>query len=71
MLRSRFERLLAMTLLRDLAGGGKPAMPRVCDTAGRPVAARAVGRGLHSSSFRLNVGTFCGMRWLHDVPPVY
>ena len=29
------------------------------------------GRGLHSSTFRLNVSTFCGIRWVHDFPPVY
>jgi len=28
-------------------------------------------RGLHSSNFRLNVSTFCGMHWVHDFPPVY
>ena len=30
-----------------------------------------VGRGLHSSTFRLNVSTFCGIRWVHNYPPVY
>jgi len=30
-----------------------------------------VGRGLHSSTFRLNVSTFCWIRWVHDFPPVY
>jgi hypothetical protein len=29
------------------------------------------GRSLHSSAFRLNVSTFCGIRWVHDFPPVY
>jgi hypothetical protein len=29
------------------------------------------GRGLHSSTFRLNASTFCGIRWVHDFPPVY
>ena len=29
------------------------------------------GRGLHSSTFRLNVSTFSGIRWVHDFPPVY
>jgi hypothetical protein len=24
------------------------------------------GRGLHSSTFRINVSIFCGIRWLHD-----
>ena len=28
------------------------------------------GRGLHSSSSRLNVSTFCGTRWVRDFPPV-
>ena len=27
--------------------------------------------GLHSSTFRLNVSTFCGIRRVHDFPPVY
>jgi hypothetical protein len=31
----------------------------------------AAGRGLHSSTFWLNVSTFCGIRWVHDLPPVY
>jgi hypothetical protein len=25
-------------------------------------------RGLPSSTFRLNVGIFCGIRWVHDFP---
>jgi hypothetical protein len=29
------------------------------------------GRGLHSSTFRLNVSTFCWIRWVHDFHPVY
>jgi len=29
------------------------------------------GRGLHSSTFRLNVSIFCGIRWVHDFPSVY
>ena len=29
------------------------------------------GRGLHSSTCRLNLSTCCGIRWVHDVPPVY
>jgi hypothetical protein len=33
--------------------------------------AMGTGRGLHSSTFRLNVSTFCGVRWVHDFPPVY
>jgi len=32
---------------------------------------RAGGRGVHSSTFRLNVSTFCGIRRVHDFPPVY
>jgi len=28
------------------------------------------GRGLHSSTFRLNISTFCGIHWVHDFPPV-
>ena len=30
-----------------------------------------MGRGFNSSTFRLNVSTICGMRWVHDFPPVY
>jgi hypothetical protein len=29
------------------------------------------GRGSHSSTFQLNVSPFCGIRWVHDFPPVY
>jgi len=29
------------------------------------------GRGLHSSTIRRNISTFCGIRWVHDFPPVY
>ena len=32
---------------------------------------RHLGRGLHSSTIRLNASTFCGIRWVHDFPPVY
>jgi len=28
-------------------------------------------RGLHSSTFRLIVSTFSGIRWVHSFPPVY
>ena len=31
---------------------------------------RIVGRGLHSSTIRLNVSTFCGIRRVHDFPPL-
>jgi hypothetical protein len=30
-----------------------------------------VFRGLHSSTYRLNVSTFCWPRWVHEFPPVY
>jgi len=29
------------------------------------------GRDLHSSTFRLNVSTFCWIRGVHELPPVY
>jgi len=29
------------------------------------------GRGLHSSTFRLNVSTIFGIRWVPDFPSVY
>jgi hypothetical protein len=28
-------------------------------------------RGLHSYTIRLNVSTFCWIRWVHGFPPVY
>jgi len=31
----------------------------------------AAGRGSHSSTLLLNVSTFCGIRRVHDFPPVY
>ena len=30
-----------------------------------------LSRGLHSSTFRFNVMTFCWKSWVHDFPPVY
>jgi hypothetical protein len=51
------------------AGSASGAAPR-----GRVVRAviglRHVGMGLHSSTFRLNVSTLCGTRWVHDFSPV-
>jgi len=32
---------------------------------------RAAGRGLNSSTFRINVSTFCEIRWAHGFPTVY
>jgi len=32
---------------------------------------RPRGRGLHSSTFWLNISTFCEIRWVHISPPVY
>ena len=32
---------------------------------------RMPGRGLHSSTVRLNLSTFCGISCVHDFPPVY
>jgi hypothetical protein len=46
------------------------ANPAQYDELMRPEAG-AGGRGLRSSTFRLNVSRFCGIRWLHDFPPVY
>jgi hypothetical protein len=37
----------------------------------RWVAAGPIIRGSHSSTSRLNVRTFCWIRWVHDFPPVY
>jgi len=39
--------------------------------AGAAAAGKVRGRGLHSSTFRLNVSTFCGIRGVHGSPPVY
>jgi hypothetical protein len=36
-----------------------------------PPAAADAGRGLRSSTFRFIVSTFCWIRWVHDLPPVY
>jgi hypothetical protein len=43
---------------------------RVDDVAGvvRQAAAVPGARGLHSFTFRLNVSTFCGIRWVHEFP---
>ena len=30
-----------------------------------------LGKGLHTSTFRLKVSTFCWIRWVHDFKPVY
>jgi hypothetical protein len=35
------------------------------------IAATPPSRGLHSSTFRLDVSTFCAIRWVHNFPPVY
>ena len=35
------------------------------------VTTMAHGRGLHSSTFRLNSNTICWIRWVHYFPPVY
>jgi hypothetical protein len=32
---------------------------------------RLYGRGSHSSTIRLNVSTFCRIRWVNELPPVY
>jgi nicotinate-nucleotide pyrophosphorylase len=32
-------------------------------------AVEMIGRALHSSTFRLNISTFCGTRCVHDSPP--
>ena len=37
---------------------------RTTRAAGRTV----VGRGLHLSTYRIKVSTFCGIRWVHDSP---
>ena len=45
----------------------------LCVQCTRPLDLRSCidGRGLHSSTFRLNVSTICWIRWVHDFPPVY
>jgi hypothetical protein len=52
-------------------GGGRGARLRGwAREEGGDARAGAQGRGLHSSTFQLNVSTFCGIRWVHDFPPV-
>jgi len=34
-------------------------------------AAHPTARGLRSFTFRLNLSTFCGIRWVHGFPPLY
>jgi hypothetical protein len=56
------------------AARAAPAVHGGVRAAGHPPAPRGphpLVMGLHSSAFRLNVSTFCGIRWLHDFPPVY
>jgi hypothetical protein len=38
---------------------------------GTSVVSVAGGRGLHSTTFRLDISTFCGIHRVHDFPPVY
>jgi len=52
-----------------LVGGDKNSMLGACAFAHNGEHVR--GRGLHSSTFRLNVSTFCVIRRVHDFPPVY
>ena len=40
-------------------------------TLNTSTAMRVDGRGLHSSTFRLTVSTFVGIRWVHDFSQVY
>ena len=52
---------------KPLSTGG-----RACFSSGSPFPDAVVdGRGLHSSTIRLNVSKICGMRWVHDFTPVY
>jgi len=56
----------------DIVMGYLVTLTAPCDAAvggGGPTG--AAGRGLHWSTFRLNVSTFCGIRWMHDFLPVY
>ena len=43
--------------------------PHAAPHAGAAGRDDAGGRGLHSSTFRLNISMFCGMRWLHEFSP--
>ena len=50
----------------------RPVGPAMTLTAAMEgVAIDLDGRRLHSSTFRLDVSTFRGMRWVHAFPPVY
>ena len=44
------------------------AARRACAAADAVI---VIGRGLKSSTIRLNVSTFYGMCWVHEFPPVY
>jgi hypothetical protein len=55
--------MMHWTLMTGGSGGGTTA------AVGR--GGGGGGRGLHSSTFQLNVSTFCGIRWVHVFPPVY
>ena len=46
-------------------------MKHSLETVGDDAVEQIVGRGLHSSTFRLNVSIFCWIHWVHDFPPVY
>jgi len=50
---------------------GVTGFERVDHTAGEAHWCVVLGRGSHSSTFRLNVSTFCGIGWVHDFPLVY
>jgi hypothetical protein len=48
-----------------------PRRARQADLGWMASGSQPPGRGLHSSTFRLNVSSLCGIRWVHDFPPVY
>ena len=47
--------------------------PMTCGAAPSPAPGTPMPMGLHSSTFQLNVSTFCVISWVHDYdfPPVY
>jgi hypothetical protein len=60
----------------ELKAGVDDALAAAAELSVHAAAARrtleqVAGRGSHSSTFRLNVSTFCWIRWVHDFPPVY
>jgi len=66
--RSRNPRVLSHVASRDVASNIWQALGT---GAYFGELALLTGRALHSCTFRVIVSTFCGIRWVHDFPPVH